>query len=914
MNTLRRIPRHMVKALAAGAVLIAAALPMAFATAASAASPPVVTGAFVTGTPLNTAGTITAVTTSATVTLAGLTSAATLQAGDLVVVGTTVVGTLAANTASGATSTTLVSNAAANESVATVLFYAPVSLGEGSNSYPAHTGDLGVALTVLGTGFAFDGGNYSLASGDKDLSFTSVAEASTTSLTAVLTTTASTTFGSENLALTDSGGTSTALAGAITVNPDPAVTAISPNTLADSQVSGVVTITGTFVANTTAGTVAITNVANGTTLTIGTITSATATTITVASVTALNSANHLAATPGAYSVTVTNIDGGPGTLVGGFTVTAAGITNVSPSAIALVTTSVTETVNGFGFQPSAVVALPTCSSAAEVTVVAATTQVISPNVITFQADVSSIATPETCTVTVQNPVSGNDALFTATGALGIGEAGNAVATISAASVSPVASIVPGSTTATPVTMTVTGTGFSPYSTVSVLAGTGSIAATGVSASPCVSSINGDTLTCTVAVATGATAGPDSIEVLSGTGVSSPFPAVLSVAGPAITASAPVAIAVGAPEGTVITLTGTDFNPTATAVVTGSGLVPADYVFADISATSATITLTAPLPKGSNSIVVVLTETIATGVVVSAPPFSIPVDAQPVVTALVNTNTKVDGVGSGAKGASVTISGTGFTTGATIGKFVSVYGVADTGATGTVVSVNTAGTQIIADITLPAADANISDGYTITNTDGGTAVVTAFTTAAITIDSGPTITSVSPATATANSTVAFTITGTGFVTNAAVSSSTPNATCGTATVVLSTSITTSCTFLAAGSTATSLVVTNPDGGSATSAPVLAAVTTTVTPGPKSPHATHVHGFAVTGKTVTITISGTGFYGAPKITSNAKGTTAKVSHDSGKLLTVRISTKAGKGEHTLTIRDADGKSCKINYATK
>ena len=911
MNTLRRIPRHMVKALAAGAVLIAAALPMAFATAASAASPPVVTGVFVTNTPLNTAGTITSVTTSATVTLAGLVSAATLQAGDLVVVGTTVVGTLAANTASGATTTTLVSNAAAAESAATVHFYAPVSLGEGSNAYPAHTGDLGVALTVLGTGFAFDGGNYSLASGDKDLSFTSVAETSTTSATAVLTTTASTTFGSESLALTDSNGTSTALAGAITVNADPTVTAISPNTLADSQVSGVVTITGTFVANTIAGTVAITNVANGTTLTIGTITSATATTITVASVTALNSSNGLAATPGAYSVTVTNIDGGPGTLVGGFTVTAAGITNISPSAIALVTTSVTETVNGFGFQPSAVVALSGCS---EGSVVASTTQVISPNVITFSAAVSSVAAAQLCTVTVQNPVSGNDALFTATGALGIGGAGNAVATISAASVSPVTAIVPGSTTATPVTMTVTGTGFSPYSTVNVLAGTGSVVATGVTASPCVSSINGDTLTCTVAVATGATAGPDSITVSSGTGVSSSFPAVLTVAGPAITASAPVAIAVGAPEGTVITLTGTGFNTTATAVVTGSGLIPADYVFADLSPTSATITLTAPLPKGSNSIVVVLTETIATGVVVSAPPFSIPVDAQPVVTALVNTNTKVDGVGSGAKGASVTISGTGFTTGATIGKFVSVYGVADTGASGTVVSVNTAGTQIIADITLPAADANISDGYTITNTDGGTAVVVAFTTAAITIDSGPTITSVTPATATANSTVAFTITGTGFVANAAVSASTPNATCGTATVVLSTSITASCTFLAAGSTATSLVVTNPDGGSATSAAVLAASTVTTTPGPKSPHATHVHGFAVTGKTVTITISGTGFYGAPKITSNAKGTTAKVSHDSGTLLTVRISTKAGRGEHTLTIRDADGKSCKINYATK
>ena len=42
MNTLRRIPRHMVKALAAGAVLIAATLPLAVASTAGAATVPIV--------------------------------------------------------------------------------------------------------------------------------------------------------------------------------------------------------------------------------------------------------------------------------------------------------------------------------------------------------------------------------------------------------------------------------------------------------------------------------------------------------------------------------------------------------------------------------------------------------------------------------------------------------------------------------------------------------------------------------------------------------------------------------------------------------------------------------------------------------------------------------------------------------
>jgi hypothetical protein len=258
---------------------------------------------------------------------------------------------------------------------------------------------------------------------------------------------------------------------------------------------------------------------------------------------------------------------------------------------------------------------------------------------------------------------------------------------------------------------------------------------------------------------------------------------------------------------------------------------------------------------------------------------------------------------------VLINGSGFATGVTVGKFVNGNSVADPNVTATVTSINLAGTQITATVAIKAGDTNIADGYTVTNTDGGVAVVPVSLTALV-IGAGPTITSVSPATATPSGTTAFTITGTGFQTGASVAASS-DGTCGSATVVSATSITVSCTLGAASATPVTLAVTNVDGGSATSATVLAA---SAPPAPKGPHATHVNGSAVTGKTVTITISGSGFAGAPKITSSAAGTTAKVTHDTGKLLTVRISTKAGKGEHTLTIRNANGKSCKINYATK
>jgi hypothetical protein len=83
----------------------------------------------------------------------------------------------------------------------------------------------------------------------------------------------------------------------------------------------------------------------------------------------------------------------------------------------------------------------------------------------------------------------------------------------------------------------------------------------------------------------------------------------------------------------------------------------------------------------------------------------------------------------------------------------------------------------------------------------------------------------------------------------------------------------------------------------------------------PHVAWLHGHAVVGKTKTLTIGGSGFYGRPRITSNEVGTRAVVSRDTGKLLTVRVTVRAGSrtGWHTFTIRLANGKSCKANYLT-
>jgi hypothetical protein len=243
------------------------------------------------------------------------------------------------------------------------------------------------------------------------------------------------------------------------------------------------------------------------------------------------------------------------------------------------------------------------------------------------------------------------------------------------------------------------------------------------------------------------------------------------------------------------------------------------------------------------------------------------------------------------------------------KFVNASGTADPNVTATVTKVTP--TQITATLAVTAPDTNATVGYTVTNTDGGTVSVPATLAGAITLGAGPTITSVTPATGAAGATTAFTVAGTGFQTGAVVSLTPANGTCGTATVVSATSITVSCTLGQPSSVATDLVVTNPDGGSATSTTAVLAAAAT-----KSAFKVGaVHGAAVAGKTVVITISGSGFYGQPKITSNAAGSKFGVTKDTGKVLTVRVTTKKGvRGEHTLTVRLANGKSGKANYSIK
>jgi hypothetical protein len=945
MNTLRRIPRYIVKALAAGAVLIAATLPLAAATEASAAGVPTL-GALWSGTPTALVGTIASSISTNIVTLTGANAA--MPAGEILLDGAgNLIGVLAAPVAASATSGTLVSDANETYAAGAGEYIAPFSFGAGG--LPA----AGVTVYIGGSGFAFDNGNASIASSDSDLTFSAVTETSHTLLHATLKTTATgTNTGTVNVTLTDDNLTSAPLLNAFTVNPDPVVNSISPNFVNDGQTLASVTVTGSFALGSGVGAVALTNLVNGTSLeltsvggTLGFAAGCTAagqgnaSAITASSFTfmvaGLNCATGAPATPGSYALTVTNADGGSVTTGAYFTVGAYGVFDVSPASVPSSTTmNVTLDGSGFLSPPGTPATVVDVAGGGAVVCVVNAVHVTSPTTVVM--NVTAPAGNGFCNFTYHNGGTADTSSFS----LGVGTTtGNMSPTITSVT-SPAAALNVGALVGS--AFTVSGFGFDPYNgeTVTVDTGTGGFAS-GVTGT-CSSDPTGTLLSCTALANNDSIAGPANIVVQNDRAPntlgpdSNAFDNAVTVSGPIITATSPTTLAVGQAIGFSVALTGTGLTNTAETDLSGifgpneniTAIAPHGVAgpnepaslggqLSAQSATAGTFVITSS-PTAVGTYTVYFEEVLANGDSVFST-FPLTVGIPPAISAPYITYPTVNGVvthdvGVGATSQQVIIYGSGFNTGVTIGSFTNSASAADANVTAKVLSVNVSGTQIIADIAIAAGDTNASVGYTVTNTNGSSVSVTAFSLAALAIGAAPTVTGVSPATATPSSTDALTITGTGFAAGATVTPSS-GGTCGAATVVSATSITVSCTFGAAGAAAVTLTVANADGGSATSATVLPAAVTPP-PAPKSPHATKVHGFAVVGKTVTMTISGTGFYGKPRVTSTGSGVRVAVSHDSGTLLTVRItvSAKGRMGEHTLTITDADGKSCRINYATK
>jgi len=90
-------------------------------------------------------------------------------------------------------------------------------------------------------------------------------------------------------------------------------------------------------------------------------------------------------------------------------------------------------------------------------------------------------------------------------------------------------------------------------------------------------------------------------------------------------------------------------------------------------------------------------------------------------------------------------------------------------------------------------------------------------------------------------------------------------------------------------------------------------TTVTVAAKRPTASRMSSVVWTGRTVTTSIIGSGFYGKPRIISSVGGTKVSVMRDNGHVLTIRVKVARGTpaGEHRFTLIFAGGQRTSLRY---
>jgi hypothetical protein len=90
-------------------------------------------------------------------------------------------------------------------------------------------------------------------------------------------------------------------------------------------------------------------------------------------------------------------------------------------------------------------------------------------------------------------------------------------------------------------------------------------------------------------------------------------------------------------------------------------------------------------------------------------------------------------------------------------------------------------------------------------------------------------------------------------------------------------------------------------------------TTITVAAPAPRAVRVNRAVWVGRTMTIRVYGTNFYGRPLVVSNSLSTSAVVTHDNGRTLTVRVhvTRRCHPGRYRLTIVFAHGQRTSLHY---
>ncbi|MFM7251599.1 MAG: IPT/TIG domain-containing protein, partial [Ilumatobacteraceae bacterium] len=529
-------------------------------------------------------------------------------------------------------------------------------------------------------------------------------------------------------------------AASFTVNSATQITAVTPVSVADQatltvanpsftsaasadkfRTNGVQSATVSTVSPTSASTAGGTTITlTGTKFTTGmsvTVRGVAATNVVVASDTSATAVVPATVTPGAASIVVTNSTGTASAAFAGFSYSAPvpTVSSVSPSS-GPTSGGTPVTITGTGFVSGASVKFGSLSATGVV--------VVSPT----QVTAVSPATVDPGTVSVVVTTSGGDSVPAGASGAAADDFEYVAVAPTLVSVSPVSGTTAGNTL-----VTLTGTGFITGASVAF----GGVAGTSVSV---VSSTS-------VTVRTPATVTPGSVSVVVSTSAGSTSAGSFLYSAPVPTVSAVSPASGPTSGGTSVTITGTGFVSGASVKF---GSLSATGVVV-VSPTQVTAVSPATVTPGTVSVVV----TTSGGNSVPAGAQGAAADDFEYVAPVPSVVSVSPASGPTSGGTLVTVTGTGFVTGASV-AFDGLAPVAATVVSPTVLSVVSPAT-----VTPGKVDVTVT-------TTGGTSVVSAtdsddFTYTAV----APTLTSVAPASGTTAGNTLVTLTGTGFITGASV---------------------------------------------------------------------------------------------------------------------------------------------------
>jgi hypothetical protein len=430
----------------------------------------------------------------------------------------------------------------------------------------------------------------------------------------------------------------------------------------------------------------------------------------------------------------------------------------------------------------------------------------------------------------------------------------------------------------PVSVTLSGTGFAAPLTIN-------ISGSGVTASN-VSVLSSTQITATFNITAGAATGLRNVSVTTAAGTSGTAPFTVNAASglPTLTSVTPS----GGVQGSQVnvTLLGTNFTTASQVRLQGGGLTQTNIVVVSSTQITATYNVSSGALTGPHNTWVVTgagSSNMRTFTVTAA-------GSTPTLTS-VTPNSGVQGTA-----ANVTLTGTNFIAGATVGA---------TGSGITVSNVNVASsTQISATLSL-AANATLGpSNISVTTSNGASNTVPFNVNAAV-----PTLTSVTPNSGTQGTAVNVTLAGSGFITGATVGVTGSGVTASSVTVASSTQITAT---LNIASTATpgpyNVSVTTAGGTSntaafivngASAAPTLASVT------PSS---------GARGTQVNVTLNGTNFTAASQVRLQGGGLTQTnivVVSPTQITATYNISSSALTGPHNTWIVTSAGSSNMLTF---